>query len=64
MTTAINVYTITYHTDQNWIGQITKVTEDEAERTATGMLGVLMARGTITYVRITNNDTIINEFEY
>lgn len=59
-----DTWTITYHTDQNWIGQITKYNEDEAERTIPALLGNLTANGTICYARITHNNTIINEYEY
>jgi hypothetical protein len=57
-------YTITYTTDQGWIGQITKYSQHDAEIVATSLLGHLMARGIICHTRIIHNDTIINEWEY
>jgi hypothetical protein len=60
----MTTYTITYTTDQNWTGTITKYDELEAELTANGLLGVLIAKGTIANVRLTVDNTLINEWEY
>lgn len=58
-------YIVTYTTDQGWIGQITKYSEIEAEQTATGLMGVLMAHGTICEARIIDSTgKTLNQFEH